>query len=259
MDEICHKELTRLVLTNSTTLLDRENLETLVSSAVEPDQINKKLIAENIINVLTVPIEWLVDHSIRAKDLAKECMKKAIQARREGDPSWLRLTGWVFHYIADWGTPHHSPISKSNPVIASVGVGAVIGGIIGGILTSGKDKEEIKKGLVTGALAGAGVGGGIGSINLAIKHNYFEKRCDQRWLNNTALIKDQFITIKEIKPIRKQLDQALIFFNESMDYLRQECDNLPSDWIKKSDESEFAKYMVKIARVMKLAYQIILL
>ena len=191
MDELCHKELARIVVTENSYYLEQEQLVRVVDSAIEPDKINKNLIAENFMNILTVPFEWLVDHSIRAKELAIDCIKNAIKARKEENASWLRLTGWAFHYIADWGTPHHSPTSKSNPVLKSAGIGAIIGGIVGAISKSGKDKDEIRKGVTQGALAGAGVGGGLGSINLAMKHSKFEALCDERWKVNCDIILKQ--------------------------------------------------------------------
>jgi hypothetical protein len=259
VDEICHKGLARLVSNYGIVPLGAKDLEILVNSSIEPDEMNKKLIAENLTNVLTVPIEWLIDHTIRAKELSINSMKKAIKTRRKKKSSWLKLTGWTFHYITDWGTPHHSFTSKSNPVLTSAGVGAIIGGIIGGITKSGSDSEEMVNGIMKGALAGAGVGGGIGSINLAIKHGQFEKLCDERWESHAHLIKDRYKVIKEREIIPKDLDQALELFERKMDNLRQECNNLPADWIKTSDESEFADYMINIARVMDCAYKIILM
>ncbi len=258
MDEICHKELARIVLIENSIPLVSEDLEKLVDSTIEPDNINKKLIAESLVNVLTVPVEWLVDHTIRAKELANDCIKKANEAYKEKDPSWLRLTGWAFHYIADWGTPHHSPTSKSNPVITSAGIGAIIGGIVGAISKSGKGKGEIKKGITQGALAGAGVGGGIGTINLAIKHSKFEALCDERWNIHVDFIHNHFKLKKVDSPIHLELDQALQVFDKRMDQLRSYSNNLPANWIKISDELQFGEYMVQIALVMDYAYQIII-
>jgi hypothetical protein len=257
LKEICHSGLAMLIGEHGTFPVESWVLDTLISSSIEPDQINKQQMAKNLMNTLTISLEWLIDHTIRAKELAIRCVQMAIRAKRNGSNLWPRYLGWAFHYIADWGTPHHSPISKSNPVLASTGTGAVIGGVIGGISKSEEKLGAKLKRILKGALIGAGVGGGIGVLNLVIHHNEFENRCDQRWESAVALIKDSFIIVKRLQLHPSQSQKALHTFQSMMVDLRESCNNLPADWINTSSDIEFADYMVKIALIMDFACQIV--
>lgn len=258
MKDICHKGLAKLIGRYGSNPLEPWVLEILIDSAVEPDETNKQMIAEEIINILTIPIEWLVDHTIKAKVLAIRCIWEAYNAKHNNNHSWPRYLGWAFHYIADWGTPHHSPVSRSNPIPAFAGAGAIIGGIIGGITESGGDLGEVLLGIAKGALVGAGISGVAGLICLAIEHNEFEIRCDERWEKHANLIMDRFKAIRGDQQIPKQLGQALELLEQRMDILRQKCNNLSANWIYSSNESEFAEYMAQIAIIMDFACQIIM-
>lgn len=258
MKDFCHIELARLVGTYGAISMEQWALEMLVNSAVEPDQINKRKIMENITNVLTVPIEWLFDHTIRAKDLAVQCLLKALKAHHEGNYYWPICLGWAFHFIADWGTPHHSPTSKSNPVLRLV-INAIIESIVSGISKSGKQSWDILKEMLKEALIRVGVSGLTGLITLAINHYVFEIYCDKRWKSQALLIRNRFKTINWSQNPPKQIKTAFKTFEEMMDNLRYDANNLRSNWILDSKDSEFIDYMVQIAIVMDFAYQIIMI
>jgi len=254
MKEICHKGLAELVGKYGSIPMEAWALEVLIKASIEPDEINKQKIAEDIINSLIIPIEWLVNHTIKAKSIAIRCIREAYHARCKNDTSWLRYLGWATHFIADWGTPPHSPTSRSNPVPALAGAGAIIGGIIGGIVKSESDLGEVLIGIAKGALIGAGISGVAGLIGLVIEHSDFEIKCDKRWESATQLIKDNFKRKKGRKSPHEQLEQALEKFELMMDNLRQKCDNLPPEF---KDNTKFAEYMTDIAIVMDFAFQII--
>lgn len=254
MKKICHKGLAELVGKYGSIPMEVWALEVLIKASIEPDEINKQKIAEDIINSLIIPIEWLVNHTIKAKSIAIRCIWEAYNAKSRNDTSWLRYLGWATHFIADWGTPPHSPTSRSNPVPALVGAGAIIGGVIGGIEKSGSDLGEILIGIAKGALIGAGISGVAGLIGLAIEHSDFEIKCDKHWESIAHLIKDNFIRKKGRKYPPEQLEQALEKFELMMDNLRQKSDNLPSEF---KDNIELAEYMADIAVVMDFAFQII--
>ena len=254
MKEICHKGLAELVGKYGTLPMENWALEEVIKASIEPDEINKQKIAEDIINSLIIPIEWLVNHTIKAKSIAIRCIREAYYAKSKNDTSWLRYLGWTTHFIADWGTPPHSPTSKSNLVPALAGVGAIIGGIIGGIDKSESDLGEVLIGIAKGALIGAGISGVVGLISLAIEHSDFEIKCDRHWESATQLIEDNFKRKKGLTNPHEQLEQALEKFELMMDNLRQKSDNLPSEF---KDNIELAEYMADIAVVMDFAFQII--
>lgn len=254
--DITHTGLAKLVGTHGSNTLNRDELEVLIESALDPDKTNRRLITESIINALTVPIEWLVDHTIRAKALAIRCIWEAVNARLHGDPSWIRLLGWALHYIADWGTPQHSPISKSNPALPLIGFGTIIGGLYGGFSKKGAGLVEVLKGIAKGAFEWGLISSIPALASLAIVHSAFEERCNERWREHANLIEEQFKLVEKHRQPPKQLEQALELFEEKMNDLRRICINLKANWIYSCDKCEFADYMTKIALVMDLAIQI---
>jgi len=269
LKEISHKGLARLVGTYGTYPLEQEVLESIIKASVEPDLINRQRITENFINALTIPIEWLLEHGIYAKDLAIYFINEAYEAKKNNDISWSKSLGWAFHFITDWGTPHHSPKSKSNPVIPSAKIGAKTGAFAGGIggLIKGITKPNISfwevlldvlKGVGTGAVIGAGVGAGAGVIELAFDHNNFEKRCDVLWEENLQSIRDNFRIKVGEQQLPEQSTSALNLLEEKMNSLRQLCENLPTNWIDTCDSDEYLEYMIQIALVMDLANQIVM-
>jgi hypothetical protein len=260
MKDICHKKLSKLVGEEGTVLINAEYLHDLIEYSIEPDQINKQQIAENLFKSLSVPFKWLIEHTVRAKEMAVRCVHNARQEKDAGKKTWIRQLGWAFHYIADWATPHHSPKSKSNPVPELAGLGALFGGILGGLSkASKKDKGEFFKGISRGSLIGAGVMGTAGAVGLAINHSKFEKECDQRWRAlNFDTVSTQFKKVRIKLNSSKPWDEQVNKFKELLNSLRNRCEDLPSDWINICDEGEFIEYMIEIARVMDFASQMVM-
>lgn len=255
--EICHKGLARLVGTYGSSPVEPWALKMLIEEAMEPDHINEQKIIEDILNIFTIPIEWLIDHTIQAKRLAVIFIRKAFNTHRKGINSWPKFLGWAFHFIADWGTPYHSPISKSNPFFKWIVSLGVIGVFINNIIKPSKNFSERLKISIDGALKGAGVGTAVGAIDLAIKHRIFEIRCDMRWKRHVFLVKDLFEAKLGYYPPFYQFDQKLKMFEEMMDKLRQKCNSLHRNWIMTSSNSEFADYLAQIAIIMDFACQIV--
>lgn len=253
----CHQELAKLVATSGLVKFNQDQISKLIQASIEPDETNKQRIMENIIDALTIPVEWLVNHTIRAKDLAIRCIWSAYESRRENDPSWIHYLGWAFHYIADWGTQQHSPISKANPVPAMTGLGLIIGGIIGGLSKAGKGLGEVLEGVAKGLLVGGGISGVAGIIGLVIEHNEFEIQCDARWDRNLNLITKRFNKIKERSIPPNKIGLAFENFERLLDNLRFECNNLQKKWVIKSSDKDYSNYMAFIAGIMSFACQIV--
>ena len=249
--------MARLVGTYGSTPMDLWAIELLINASIEPDRINKQKITDDISNAFSVPIERLFDHTIRAKELTVYFIHEAFNTRHKGINSWLKILGWAFHYIADWGTPHHSPISKSNPIPTWTVGGAISGAIINSIIKPGKNLGDALKKIVEGALWGGGLGFGAGAIDLVIKHSDFESLCDERWKTHSTLVKNHFEVKKGCRQLPNQLEPALKLLEEMMDNLRQKCNNLPVKWIKTCSKSEFADYMAQIGIIMDFACQIV--
>jgi hypothetical protein len=261
MKELCHKNLARLVGLNGTIQIPPKYQQEIEEFSIEPDELNRKEIAKSLIKNLSVPMTWLIDHTIRAKEMAIHSLQRAKKEKKDGSEDWVRYLGWAFHYITDWATPHHSPISKSNPVLVMSGLGALFGGILGGLSEARKkDKKEYIKGIAKGSLIGAGVMGAAGSIDLAINHNKFENECDRRWkllkfdVISSAFESEEILLSKEMD-WKDQLDK----FKELMNSLRAYAEGLPPEWIDRCTENEFIDYMVEIAKVMDIASQMVML
>ncbi|TFF99517.1 MAG: hypothetical protein EU541_04730 [Promethearchaeota archaeon] len=255
--------MSKLVGKWGTIQIPSRNLEKLIEFSIEPDQIHKQKIVENLFENLSVSFEWLINHTVRAKKMAIQSIKIAYKERQQGSIAWVQHLGWAFHFITDWATPHHSPSSKSNPIPAMVGFGALFGGILGGLSTSSKkEKKERKnyfKEIIKGSLIGAGVMGTAGTVKLSKNHNKFEDICDERWQTLTF---DTISPIFKEKKINLNLSQdwntQLSEFQKLMKDLRNYANNLPSDWIDTCDQKEFIEYMIKIAIVMDFAAQMIM-
>lgn len=253
MKEIVHRGFGHLVGTYGSVKMNLSTADTLVKSSVEPDNLNKEKIYQDLLNLLTIPMEWLINHTIRAKTLAIRCLWEAHQLYRSGDSDWVRILGWAYHYIADWATPHHSPTSDANPVPILLGLGSILGGFLGGIARSSGSLEDTLKGIAQGALVGTSILGGIGIIGLIIDHSEFEDICDIRWAKNVDLIKKRFNAQIENQILHTSFEENLSLFDLKMDDLRNECNTLGSDWIHSSNNHTFAEYMVNIALLMDFA------
>ncbi len=263
MKEICHKKLSRLVGIKGTIPISSDHLEELVNASIEPDNLNKKKIAENLFENLSVPFEWLIDHTIRAKTMALQSIRNSHKAKKDGKEEWVRYLGWGFHFITDWATPYHSPTSKSNPVPALTGLGALFGGVLGGLSEVSKkgktDKKDILKGVAKGSLLGAGRMGAAGAVKLSIEHTEFESECENRW---KSMDLDDFHSPFEKETITlspsQSWDNKAEIFKNLMKKVRNRANNLPSDWVFKCSDKEFVEYMVAIAKVMDLAVQMVI-
>lgn len=229
-----------------------KTLEIIVNAAVEPDRIDKIRFSKDFF----YGIKWLYNHTIGAKDLATKYFKKSYNAFIRNDNSWAKKLGLAFHFITDWGTPHHSPISNSNPVLDLTKAGAKLGGTIGVMSESSTSTLDVKS-FIKGAIIGGGVSGGIGLIFLHLAHKNFENRCDERWKENLQLIRDIFKIKTGHQKIPSQLDIALDHFEEKMISLSQLRDNLPVNWINNCSEVKFAEYMVEIALVMDFVFKVV--
>ena len=216
--------------------IDSNSLQLLEFSSIEPDRLNREEIAKGPLKAIKTSIEWLVKHTLKAKELSIQYLNEANKAYKIGDPSWIRWLGWCFHFITDWATPYHSPDSKSNPIIKS---------------TSGIFKEayENKEGLFVPILNTVST-----LIKSKVDHDNFEDICEKRWQQNETLVKNNFIKLKKSR--KSNLD--LKVFNTMMDILRFNCENLSADWIIISTNQEFASYMTEIAKVMDVACCIIM-
>ncbi|KKL11281.1 hypothetical protein LCGC14_2547380 [marine sediment metagenome] len=253
MKELVHRECGYLVGTYGSVKINLSTIDTLVKSSVEPDKLNKEEIRKDLFNLLTIPMEWLINHTIRAKTLAIRCLWEAHQLHRIGDSNWVRILGWAYHYIADWATPHHSPTSNANQVPILMGLGSILGGFLGGIARSSGSLEDTLKGIAQGALVGTTILGGVGIIGLIIDHSEFEDICDIRWVKNVDLIKQRFITQTENQILHISFEENLSLFDLKMNDLRNECNALSSDWIHSSNSLTFAEYMVNIALLIDFA------
>jgi len=112
--EICHKGLAKLVGAYGSLSMNNEALSELIKASIEPDLEIRKNIEKNLQNIpKVVPIlfEWLIEHTIGAKEKAILNLKKAKNTHLKDDSSWIGFLGQTFHYITDWGTPYHAPLS----------------------------------------------------------------------------------------------------------------------------------------------------
>ena len=244
--EICHRELACLVGRFGACPLDQDNLAILISSSVEPDQDK-------------ISLKKLYDHTINARRLTLRNIKIAIVNRRECNPLWIKYLGWAFHFITDWGTPYHSPISISNPVIWKTLLNTTIGIISEYVNTMGNDRKKRILGIAKKALEIGLPTLGTELKNLIINHGEFEDFCDNQWIEYKSLIHNKFMLRKVRYRPSMQLGQTFEELNSLMNNLRQYCNNMPSDWTKNCDGSKFADYMVKIANVLDFACQIVMM
>lgn len=244
--EICHRELACLVGRYGACPLDQDNLDVLISSSVEPDQDK-------------ISLKKLYDHTINARRLTLRNIKIAIVNRRECGPLWIKYLGWAFHFITDWGTPYHSPISISNPVIWKTLLNTTIGIVSEYINTMENDRKKRILGIAKKALEIGLPTLGTELKNLIINHGEFEDFCDNQWIEYKSLIHNKFMLRKVRYRPSMQLGQTFEELNSLMNNLRQYSNNMPSDWTKNCDGSKFADYMVKIANVLDFACQIVMM
>lgn len=236
MKEITHKGLARLVGLYGSYSIDSDNLQKLESSSVEPDEKNRDELGKGMFEAIMTTIRWLADHTAKAKELSIQYINKASEAYNSGDHSWSRWLGWSFHFITDWATPYHSLKSMSRYILDS---------------KSDKSNKESANddGFFLNFLKGVS-----GLLKFKVDHDKFEVIREERWQQDEAIIKDNFIKFKHTRMSFLDLE----IFNEMMDELRVRCENLLLDWIKDCTDQEFAHYMTDIATVMDVACCIVL-
>jgi len=255
LKEICHKGLARLVGEYGSSLIEPNALELVVNASVEPDNIDRERFSENFF----YGIKYLFNHTIKAKKLSVNYIRKTRDAYAMNSSSWLKNLGIVFHFITDWGTPYHSPTSKSNPFLDITQAGVQLGGEVGIMSKSSSSWRDELWEFVKGALIGGGIFGAIGLILLYFSHNNFESRCDERWKESLSLIREHFRAKLVHSQLPKKINLAFDLFEEKMNKLHQRSEDLPADWIDNCTDVEYADYMSDIAIIMDLACQIVMI
>ncbi len=260
MRERCHKGLAELVGAYGSVHINKKFLPELVIASVEPDLKNTQNIENNLDDlpkIIIILSKWFIEHTIGAKELAFLNLRNSYEARLKDDPSWIGFLGLVFHYITDWGTPYHSPVSLANPVIPTTVIGGISTGVLRLILNWISGSREILNGVTKWGLSGAAASGGISLISLYLEHKNFEEQCDEYWDNNKNLITKQFLAQKKGFHLPRNFEEAIEIFEKKMKDLRTLCNNTSPNWILSSVGKNYANYMVQIAVVMDLAIQII--
>ncbi|KKM97665.1 hypothetical protein LCGC14_1165740 [marine sediment metagenome] len=236
MREITHKGLARLVGLYGSHAIDSDNLQILESSSVEPDEINREGLHKGMFEAIITSIGWFADHTDRAKELSIQNINKTSEAYNSGDQSWFRWLGWVFHFITDWATPYHSSNTMSKYILDS---------------KSDIFNKESENG---GVLFWTILDKLLNLVKFKADHDKFEDICEERWQQNDSIIKDNFIKFKENSISFVDLE----IFSEKMDELRAKCENKLLDWITDCSNQEFSLYMTDIAKVMDVAFRIVL-
>jgi len=234
--EITHKGLARLVGLYGSHAIDSDNLQILESSSVEPDEINREGLHKGMFEAIITSIGWFADHTDRAKELSIQNINKTSEAYNSGDQSWFRWLGWVFHFITDWATPYHSSNTMSKYILDS---------------KSDIFNKESENG---GVLFWTILDKLLNLVKFKADHDKFEDICEERWQQNDSIIKDNFIKFKENSISFVDLE----IFSEKMDELRAKCENKLLDWITDCSNQEFSLYMTDIAKVMDVAFRIVL-
>ena len=260
MREISHKGLANLVGAYGSVPINKIDLSELIRASIEPDIVKRKDIEKNlhiIPKVILILFDWLGKHTIGAKEMAILNLTRAYNAHLKDDPSWISFLGWTLHYITDWGTPHHSPISVANPVIPTTIIGGIGMGLLGIIANRKNGLKKMLEGAARWGLFGTAVSGGSSLIKLYLDHDSFEKQCDEYWNRYGSSINRKFASQKKVLHLPRSFEEAIIVFDKQMNFLRTICNSTSPDWIFSNDGENFADYMVQIAIVMDFAIQII--
>lgn len=252
LKEKCHEGLARLVAQQ--TGESKANIETLARAAIEPDVANKDTMRQDFLKVLPVSIKWLIDHTVRAKDLATQCLSIARQKIQAGDSSGYRILGWSWHYITDWATPYHSPTARVNPIPEFGLIGALAGAILGGVSRSKDGRRGNIKGALKGAVIGGGISAGVGAIDLAVNHSQFEQKIDAYWESNQQEIREMFeASTNNIKSRLDSMSPNAIskMLGDFLDELRNMANNYPKE---NTDKVDLTDYLARIAVVLFVSY-----
>lgn len=260
MRENCHKGLVRLIGAYGSFPMSNEDLSELIKASIEPDMEKRMNIEKNIQDfskIVPIIFEWLVKHTIGAKENAILNLRKAKNAHVKNDPCWINFLGRSFHYITDWGTPYHAPISVANPVIAFTIFGTLIMGLIGTIVNRKKGSKKILKSAIKWSLVGAVTSAGSSLVKLYLDHKIFEERCDEFWEKYESMIISKFLSQKKVLHLPKSFETGIMLIDEKMNNLRSFCNNRSPDWILSSDGDNFADYIIQIAIMLDYTVQII--
>lgn len=260
LKEICHKGLAKLVGVCGSVHIDKKFISELLIASVKPDLENRQIIENNLDDlpkIIPILFKWLIEHTVGAKELAILNLRNCYEAHLRDDPSWISFLGIVFHYITDWGTPYHSPVSLANPVIRAIVIGGIGIGVLKIIINWISGSSELLNGVTKWGLSGAATSGGISLISLYLKHKNFEEQCDEFWDNNKKLIIKQFLAQKKDFHLPRTFEEAIEIFEEKMKDLQTMCNNTSPDWILSNKGGNFADYMIQIAIVMDYAIRII--
>lgn len=260
MREVCHKGLAKLVGAYGSVSVKNEDLPELIKASIEPDLENRKNIEENLQNVpkvLPILFEWLVEHTIGAKEKAIINLRKSKNTHHKEDSSWISFLGYSFHFITDWGTLYHSPLSVANPVIPNTIVGTLTMVLLGVFANRKRGSKKMLESAIKWGLVGAGTSGGSNLIKLYLDHKIFEEQCDEYWIKYKSLIRRKFTSQQKIIHLPKDFEKVIILFDEKMNDLRIRCNMTSPDFILSNDGENFADYMAQIAVVMDFAIQII--
>ncbi len=261
MREICHKGLAKLVGAYGSVPMNNEDLSELIKESIEPDQEKRKNIEKNLQNipkVVSILFEWLVEHTVGAKETAIINLRKAKNIHLKDDSSWISFSGQTFHYITDWGTPYHSPLSVANPVIPNTIVGTLIMTLLGAFVNRKEGSKKMLESAIKWGLIGAGTSSGSSLIKVYLDHNIFEEQCDEYWNRYKSSIRGKFISQKKVLHLPRNFEEAIMLFDEKMNNLRTICNKTSPDLILSPDGESFADYMIQIAFVLDFAIQIIM-
>lgn len=259
MREKCHKGLTELVFEVGLGYNSKRDLMKLLNASIEPDLENRRQIEENLdspLKILPILSNWLTEHTSGARKLALENLEKAYYARLRNEPHWTYFLGLTFHYITDWATPYHSPISLAKKVIPYSILGGIGAILIKSVVNLINETNESQEGIAQWGLLGAGTASGISLITQYIKHNEFEKQCDDLWTKYEPLIRKKFNSLNISNQLPSSFEEAMKNFNQLMSKLRYTCENTSPDLIL-ADGNNFVDYLIKIAIVMQYACKII--
>ena len=237
MREITHKGLARLVGLFGSHAIDSDNLQILVSSSVEPDEIKREGLRKGMFEAIKTSIGWFADHTDKAKELSIQNINKTSEAYNSGDQSWSRWLGWVFHFITDWATPYHSLKTMFKFILDSKSD------------TSNNESENDSVSPWTRLLEKI-----LNAAKFKADHDKFEDICEERWQQNESTIKDNFIKLKENTISSADLE----IFSEKMDGLRAKNENKLLEWMIDCSDQEFSLYMTDIAEVMDVTCRIVL-
>ena len=260
MREICHKGLARLVGVYGSVRVQKKLLPELLNASVEPDLENRQKIEgslEIIYKVIPTLSKWYYEHTIGAKETAISNLKNAHYALIKGDQAWISFLGHALHFIADWGTPYHSPFSLVDTVIPITVMGGIGIGIFGLIVNLLNESDEIFENTTKWGLLGAAASGGISLIYQYFEHKNFEEQCDEYWDSYENIIIQKFTSIKNHFQFPKDFEDAVEIFEKMMNDLRNISKNTVPDWILQNNGYNFSDYMVQIALVMDFAVRII--